>query len=77
MDNEYSFLQAEDDLPIEQNENNDIEENQLNEDIEAEDDPSYIKMDWSLETSEERVEKVKEIIAKTPSEKSGKHLMKV
>ena len=69
MDNEYSFLQAEDDLPIEQNENNDIEENQLNEDIEAEDDPSYIKMDWSLETSEERVEKVKEIIAKTPSEK--------
>jgi len=29
----------------------------------------YIKMDYSLETSEERVEKVKEIIANTPPEK--------
>jgi hypothetical protein len=29
----------------------------------------YIKMDWSLETSEERVAKAEEIIANTPSEK--------
>ena len=56
MDNEYSFLQAEDDLPLV--ECNDIEENQLNEDIEAENDSTYIKMDWSLETAEERVKKV-------------------
>ena len=60
MDNEYSFLQAEDDIPAQ--EGNDIEENQLNEDIKEEEDASYIKMDWSLETAEERVEKVKEII---------------
>lgn len=32
---------------------------------EAEDD--YIKMDWSLETNEERIKKVNEIIANTPS----------
>ena len=67
MDNEYSFLQAEDDLPLV--ECNDIEENQLNEDIEAENDSTYIKMDWSLETAEERVKKVNEIIAKTSPEK--------
>ena len=67
MDNEYSFLQTEDDIPAQ--EGNDIEENQLNEDIKEEEDASYIKMDWSLETSEERVEKVKEIISKTPPER--------
>jgi len=41
----------------------------VEEEIEIEDNPSYIKMDWSLETSEERVAKVKEIIANTPSER--------
>ena len=75
MDQKYSFLDAEDELPIneetevEVTEGNDLEINQLNEDIEAENDSSYIKMDWSLETAEERVEKVNEIIAKTPPEK--------
>ena len=29
----------------------------------------YIKMDWSLETPEERIQKVKEIIDNTPSER--------
>ena len=66
MDDNYSFLEAEDDLPIN---TDDIEDNQLNEDIEEENDPSYIKMDWSLETAEERVKKVEEIIAKTSPEK--------
>ena len=76
MNNEYSFLQTEDDIPIQ--EGNDIEENQLNEDIKEEEDASYIKMDWSLETSEERVEKVKEIISKTPPEKlTSKYLDKL
>lgn len=46
-----------------------VETNQLDEDIKAEDDPTYIKMDWSLETSEERIKKVEEIIAKTPPER--------
>lgn len=67
MDENYSFLEAEDDLPLV--ECNEIENNQLNEDIEAENDSSYIKMDWSLETAEERVKKVEEIISKTPPEK--------
>ena len=35
----------------------------------AEEDFEYIKMDYSLETAEERNEKVKEIIANTPSER--------
>ena len=67
MDNEYCFLPADDELPLV--EGNELENNQLNEDIEQENDPSYIKMDWSLETAEERVKKVEEIIAKTPPEK--------
>ena len=33
------------------------------------DDDGHIKMDYSLETPEERVKKVEEIIAATPSEK--------
>ena len=36
---------------------------------EEEDKDSYIKMDYSLETPEERNEKVKEIIANTPPER--------
>ena len=43
---------------------------EMKEDIAAEEDSnSYIKMDFSLETPEERNEKVKEIIANTPPEK--------
>lgn len=47
----------------------DIEINKLNEEIEAEDNPLYIKMDWTLETPEERVKKAEEIIANTPPER--------
>lgn len=42
---------------------------QLVEEIAAEEDSGYIKMDFSLETPEERNEKVKEIIANTPPER--------
>lgn len=45
-----------------------VEINQLNEEIEAENNPSYIKMDWSL-TPEERVKKAEEIITNTPPER--------
>ena len=76
VESENTFLQTDDDLPIV--ETDDIEDNQLDEDIKEEDDPSYIKMDWSLETSEERVKKVEEIIAKTPPEKlTSKYLDKL
>lgn len=47
----------------------DIEINKLNEEIEAEDNPSYIKMDWTLETPEERIKKAEEIITNTPPER--------
>lgn len=67
LNEDISFLDAEDDLSIDND--NEIESNKLNEDIEAEDNPNYIKMDWSLETSEERITKVNEIIANTPSER--------
>ena len=49
------FFGAEDDLSIDND--NEIESNKLNEDIEAEDNPNYIKMDWSLETPEEKLQK--------------------
>ena len=42
---------------------------ELSEEIAAEEDSDYIKMDFSLETPEERNEKVKEIIANTPPER--------
>ena len=67
LNEDVSFLDAEDDLSIDND--NEIESNKLNEDIEAEDNPNYIKMDWSLETPEERIAKVNEIIANTPSER--------
>ena len=45
---------------------------------EVEEDSSYIKMDFSLLTPEERVEKVKEIISKTPPERlTPKYLEKL
>ncbi len=78
LDKKDSFP-AEDDLIenrlTEDDDNNDyndkeiLEDNQLAEDINAEDDPTYIKMDWSLESPQERVAKVEEIIANTPSER--------
>ena len=46
-------------------EEEDVEIQQLQEEVEEE----YIKMDYSLLTSQERNEKVKEIIANTPSER--------
>ena len=50
----------------------------LQEEIIAEEDNGYIKMDFSLETPEERNEKVKEIIEKTPPEKlTPKYLEKL
>ena len=50
----------------------------LQEEIIAEEDCGYIKMDFSLETPEERNEKVKEIIDKTPPEKlTPKYLEKL
>ena len=50
----------------------------LQEEIIAEEDCGYIKMDFSLETPEERNEKVKEIIEKTPPEKlTPKYLEKL
>ena len=50
----------------------------LQEEIIAEEDSGYIKMDFSLETPEERNEKVKEIIEKTPPEKlTPKYLEKL
>ncbi len=67
--NNDSFSQTEDDLFEEVAEGATIENNQLNKEMEAEDDPGYIKMDWTLETPEKRVAKVNEIIAKTPSER--------
>ena len=70
--NNGSFSQTEDDLfeeAAEAVEEATIENNQLNEEMKAEDDPGYIKMDWTLETPEKRVAKVNEIIAKTPSER--------
>ena len=60
VESENTFLQTDDDLPIV--ETDDIEDNQLDEDIKEEDDPSYIKMDWSLETSEERIEDRKSVV---------------
>lgn len=47
----------------------DLENNQLKEEMEAERDSTYIKMDWTLKSPEERVAKVNEIIANTPPEK--------
>lgn len=47
----------------------DLENNQLKEEMEAEKDSTYIKMDWTLKSPEERVAKVNEIIANTPPEK--------
>ena len=50
----------------------------LQEELMAEADCGYIKMDFSLETPEERNEKVKEIIEKTPPEKlTPKYLEKL
>lgn len=50
----------------------------LQEEIIAEEDCGYIKMDFSLETPEERNEKVKEIIRETPPEKlTPKYLEKL
>ena len=62
MNTEYEdALDAEDELSVE-----DIE-NQIQQEEEKEFE--YIKMDYSLETAEERNEKVKEIIANTPPER--------
>lgn len=76
---EDSFLQAEDDLlEEEQSEQTILENNQLDEDIKAEADPAYIKMDWSLETAAERINKINEIIENTPSERlTPKYLEKL
>ena len=55
-----------------------IEDKELEEDIEAEENPGYIKMDFSLETPEERNKKVEEIIANTPPERlTPKYLEKL
>ena len=55
-----------------------IEDKELEEDVEAEENPGYIKMDFSLETPEERNKKVKEIIANTPPERlTPKYLEKL
>lgn len=65
---------------IAENEVSTIEDNTLAEDIAAEEESEYeyIKMDYSLETPEERNEKVKEIIANTPSNKlTPKYLEKL
>lgn len=66
MDNNYTEISAEE-------LNDEIEELELDdeliEEIEEEETPSYIKMDYSLETAEERVNKVKEIVENTPDEK--------
>jgi len=64
---EKDFFPAENRLTIEKDSNNDkevLEDNQL-----AEGDSAYIKMDWSLESPQERITKVEEIIANTPSER--------
>ena len=61
MDNEEIILDAADDLLY--------EETQFVEEEFDFDDDGHIKMDYSLETPEERVKKVEEIIAATPSEK--------
>lgn len=46
--------------------------------VDVEENPLYIKMDFSLETSEERKQKVEEIIANTPSERlTPKYLEKL
>lgn len=51
---------------------------ELLEEVEEEENPGYIKMDYSLETPEERNEKVKEIIANTPPERlTPKYLEKL
>ena len=55
-----------------------IEDKELEEDVEAEENPGYIKMDFSLETPEERNKKVEEIIANTPPERlTPKYLEKL
>lgn len=55
-----------------------IENKELGEDVEAEENPGYIKMDFSLETPEERNKKVEEIIANTPPERlTPKYLEKL
>ena len=42
---------------------------EVQDEVPQDDKPDYIKMDFSLETPEERVKKVEEIIANTPSER--------
>lgn len=55
-----------------------IEDKELEEDVKAEENPGYIKMDFSLETPEERTKKVEEIIANTPPERlTPKYLEKL
>ena len=50
-------------------ENNEIDLAAIQEDMEQEKNPSYIKMDYSITDVEGRLEKVKEILANTPSER--------
>jgi len=73
---EYCGVQVEDDFDEVIEESN--EDKQLEEDIAEEEDSSYIKMDFSLETPEERNKKVEEIIANTPPERlTPKYLEKL
>ena len=76
MDEEYCGSQVDDTLDeIEEDLDADLE---LQEDIEAEENPGYIKMDYSLETPAERTAKVEEIIANTPPERlTSKYLEKL
>ena len=55
-----------------------IEDKELEENAEAEENPGYIKMDFSLETPEKKKKKVEEIIANTPPERlTPKYLEKL
>lgn len=76
MENDYCGIPVEEEFEeIQEDLDADVE---LQEDIAAEENSSYIKMDFSLETPEERNEKVKEIIANTPPERlTPKYLEKL
>ena len=76
MKNDYCGIPVEEEFEeIQEDLDADVE---LQEDIAAEENSSYIKMDFSLETPEERNEKVKEIIANTPPERlTPKYLEKL
>lgn len=59
-------------------ESNETSALEIEDEMLAENDSSYIKMDFSLESPEERVKKVEEIIANTPSDRlTQKYLTKL